>query len=652
MRSSAAELNRPKLVVIHGWGGSFSEAAARIGGCFNFPARWQQGAFAVPRRIGLVVRQVLGASEPDRYTVAVQKLLVSRLMDCSLQSPAATAAAGEEGDAIRIPERRLIEEFAHFGIPIAPGTRAVRAAQLRADAMAELDAVMPCIERLRDELQDKDNGWPSEMRARQIIRERSRESGLQGDLVQLLETLRDMHETGGDMDTVGSAALYTHWLLSSARARERDLKYGVDYHYVFINYHESLKGLAHYGPADLLIADLPIGALPSFEDDVRFLRESDVRVERYEDHHPYTLAQKAMLATLKEQGLLGFFDLSGPVQDKELDQDAQRCGADMVYDNTIRGAAWDCPGARTIQNAAHCEDFVTARTPLGGMMTALIKGGACKIELVQTLVESIADDDAVERLQKREWAQLSDERHEYFEHLKPKLLENAFIMSFRRKTTDTAEAGGDAMGPGSDMPVQKTRTRADTGVVRVLVALAIQTAPNEPRMPIGRIVEYYTQSVPDADYLFYCYGASMLVARRLNQADFTFNLGTLMPLLGNPGDGGHSGAAVCRPETNAAFPDRILGRVPPRVFKSFVRYLQYRLGEAGYEALNMQNRSVPPREQLRQGSRKLLYVALAAALIGLALLLIRPAYRPAGVRESNRTFFPNIAVSEKQQETP
>jgi hypothetical protein len=169
-----------------------------------------------------------------------------------------------------------------------------------------------------------------------------------------------------------------------------------------------------------------------------------------------------------------------------------------------------------------------------------------------------------------------------------------------------------------------------------------------PRPTVGQATDYFSRLEPTADYLFYCYGASIIVARRLNQADLSMNLGQLMPLIGTEGDGGHSGAAVCRPEENPNYPNRLLGFVTRNNFGLFVRYIGDRLEAGGYRRVRVINRSARPRTELHRGGRRLALVALGAALIG-ALLLLHPSFRPHAVQESNRDFFPQIAAGEPDE---
>ena len=459
----------------------------------------------------------------------------------------------------------------------------------------------------------------------------------------MLERVRDLQETGGDLDTVASAAFYTHWICNRAAHDKSDPPlYGRDFNYVFVNYHEHLTRLAEYGPADILMADLPIGALPSFEEDVRELRRHDVRMERYEDHHPRTAEQDAMLRGLATEGLIGALAMSGPMRGEEVDLDAALCGADMVHESTVADKPWDTPGTRTLRDAAHAEDLATGRNELGRLLTSLIKGGICKIELTQLLVASMTDDDAVERLRVRKWHRRSRGWEDHFTDVAPELLENTCMLTFRRNATAHSEAGGEGLGPGSDMPAPRPRGESEHET-NVLAALAVRSRPGEPRITVGHVAEYLGREFPQADYLFYCYGASLVVTRRLNQADLTLNLGALMSQLGTEHDGGHAGAAVCRPEENPAYPRRLLGRVTPSNFRAFARYLAERVAGTGPALVRLRDCSRPVESaRLRRSGRKVTIVTLAAIVVGLLLALFHPGFRREAIKASNRAFFPQL----------
>jgi hypothetical protein len=639
--SQSSKAHRKLLIVIHGWGGTFVEAVSRIHGLADFDCAWHKGVFFVERRIGQVLRQVLNAPEPDHCVQAFRKLIVSRFLAAST-TPGGPPPESNEGVS-RFTESQLLRDFPDLGIPISPGLRAQRADQLREEALQDLQPILPLVDRLREELAGEDGVAKSECEAREAIIKVSREVSSPYDLVALLELLRDMHESGGDLDTVASAVLYAYSLTESAAQSGRELQYGRDYSFIFVNYHERLDRLADYGPADLLMADLPIGAFPHLEEDVRTLAGHGIKVARFEDHHPYTAAQKEMLERLVKEGMLLHLALSGPIHGSELSPEELKCGADMVYESTVAGKPWDCKGARHLREAAHSEDFVQGRSDLGRLLTALIKGGICKAELAQELLLAIPEDNAAERLGNREWDKLAENWNSYFRDLGDQLGENAFVIHVKRSEPAGADQGGPSFGFGSDMPLSPDQNTRET--CRILVALAIRSEPGKPKIGTGRVVEYYSRAFPDIDYVFYCYGGSLMVARRINQADLTFNLGELMPRLGSESDGGHAGAAVCRPEANENYPRKLLARVERSNFKRFVEYISMRLSAAGVEVIRVKDSSAPSGHHMRGSGKKLVFIMIAALAIGIVLAAVSSRFRPASIRESNSDFFPQLESS-------
>lgn len=636
--------NRLKLIVIHGWGGTFAEAVVRVKGLFHFDVFWHEGNFHVDKRIGTLLRQLLRHPEPDVYGQAFQKLIVGRMVACC-GTDAVPPADFDKNDYYSFSDYRITDDFATFGIPVMPGARQRRADQLRREALQDLNRIMPAIDSLGAALTDSKKGAASEVDARDLIREQTQ--GPDGDLVELLEMVRDMHETGGDMDTVSSAVLYAHALQGRAAASGDAALYDRDFRFVFINYHERLHALGQYGPSDVLMADLPIGAFPHFDQDVRALAERGVHLERFEDHHPYSPEQKAMFERLVDEGLLGMFALSGPLQGEELPEDALKCATDMVYESSIENQAWDGPGVRTLLTAAHGEDFVTNRTDLGVLMTGLIKGNACKVELAQLALASIPGNDAMERMRDRGWGDVADREETQLKEIEPRLDENVFVINLRREAAGGADVGGQAYGPGSDAPVPMRGREETDNYVRILMVLAVRTDPGTPRLTIGRACEYFSATVPEADYLFYCYGSSLMVARRLNQADLALNLGSMMPAIGSDADGGHSAAAVCRPDSNEQYPHRLLGFVGEGNFVHFVRYMVSRLDGLDQDVAWTEDRSVRPKTAMREGGQKLLIVTLVAILVGVLLVVLHPAFRKSAIEESNDGFFPQITLPEE-----
>jgi len=630
---------RPALIVIHGWGGTFAEAVHLIEGLLDFHCRWDAGVFYVDKREGGLLRHILRGLDPNRYMVALQKIILGRFLAASAQSGSgeAAAAAGEYS----FSENRLFTDFAAFGLPFAPAARERRAKQLREEAVRELDPVMPAIKDLDAVLSASWGAATDETEARRLIEERASTLPDGEALVKLLETVRGSLEVGGDVDTVTGAVFYTYALQSAAREEGRDLEYGRDYRYAFVNYHEGLRRLAAGGPADVYIADLSLEAIPLFEDDVAFLATHGVRIRRFEDHHPCSPEKRAMLERLVAEGAVGFAALSGPEPGEQLEASAVQCGADMVYGELIRGKPWECKGAETLHETAHAEDFVRERTDIGKLLTSLIKGGACKLEIAKVMLDSIPGNDLAERLREHGWEDLVATWNAALADAGERLAESVLLLHLERGSTDT-DAIGPGLGAGSDVVLPPT---ADDDV-QVLMALAPTSEPGKPRITIGTATEYYVNAFPDADYLFYCYGSRLMQARRINQGDLTLNLGVLMSSLGTEADGGHAGAAVCRPESNPAYPLRLLGRVSGTNFDRFARYMAFRMADAGCAVRSVKDHSAMVGHRLKRGGKRIVMFTGAAVLLGLLLMLLWPGFRPGAVRDSNEGFCPHIPTED------
>jgi len=604
---------KKRLIVIHGWGGSYADAANRIGELLYFDCYWQKGTFMVPRRIATMIRHLLNVPDPDHYTKVLQKLTISRF----ISSKSATKEINTNQDYTGFSENRLRQDFAHIGMPISPSARSKRSAQINEQAQKDLSPIMEVINTLQETWSSTNGHNQTEKESRKLIETLSKEAGLTNSLLPLLEMLREMHESGGDLDTVGSAAFYAHWMITEARKKNRELVYGKDYEFIFVNYHESMLHMEKYAPAELYVADLPIGAFPHLEEEIPYLNERGVHIARFEDHHPYPAERRANLEKLVKEGTLGFLALSGPLLNQEIPKDEEpQCGADMVYNNLIAGTIADTAGVKQLRQATHGEDFVTNRTDFGILLTNLIKGGICKIELAQLLVDSMQNNDALQRLEKRDWAQLPAIWHKDIEKVAETLTENVVYITLAATKT------------------------------KIVCALAAHADPGKPRLTTGKAVEFFARNYTDADYIFYCFGSSIMVARRLNHSDTQINLGSLMPFIGTESDGGHSGAAVCRPDANPHYPAQILGRINKSNFTQFVRYLATRLDANNYETSAIEDVSTGIPNRWQNSKRKVGIVLLAALLAGLLLTAMFPSFRRKSVQESNKTHFTQFIIAE------
>jgi hypothetical protein len=264
--------------------------------------------------------------------------------------------------------------------------------------------------------------------------------------------------------------------------------------------------------------------------------------------------------------------------------------------------------------------------------------------------QSLPENELAERLQNAGWNQLIAELTAYYQAHETTMQQHVYLIEAARPDNSTALAGGPALGPGSDVPAPTDGERVGAGGnLKILMAMAARTEPGQPRIPVGKAVEFFARTYPEADYILYCFGSSLMVGRRLNQADLSLNLGTLMPQIGGPGDGGHAGAAVCRPEDNEHYPQAILGRVNGTTFKRFVSYLGSRLTALGFRTRRLRDLSGNRPSPLHRGGRRILLLTAAAILVGLLLIMLNPAYRPQAILKSNENFFPHIRAETLDQ---
>jgi len=613
--------NQRKIIVIHGNGSTYLEIVEKVLSILIFKSVWHNGVFYIERKDANLIRNILFNPPDNPFIEPMQMVIVARLLLSCFKDNEDLDFNMEH--ATQIKESRVIHEFSNFGIPGGALNRRARAQQMLEEAKDNLKLLETKLNYLKNILIKPSGEILLESEAELVI------SDVLPTLQTLLDKLRSMPESGGDLDTIASATFYTYWLKKQALENGKDFLYGRDYIYVFVNYHDSLTFLEKYGPSDVLMADMPIAALPTFEHDLIYLASKNIHFLRVEDHHPYGKEHIEMFERLKTNEMLDFYEMAGPLHQNEQQAKDMRCGTDVVFDNLIAGTQFENEGAINLKHWAHCTDLAIEKTENGELLTTLIKGGLCKVELVQTLVECVQDNNFTETFHLKKWNQLADEWDEQFIEIQDQLQENCYMSTFSKKEDDI---------DGNK-----------TGYVSVLFSLAI-TRDQEYKIPVNKAVDYLSRSYPIADYIFYCYGSSLMVARRINQDDLTFNLGELMRSLGSPSDGGHSGAAVCKPDSNPNYPKQQLRRVTRTNFDKFCRYMSMSIDNLGYKNLKLSNCSMAPSvEHVKKGNKKLIVILVVTLALGFILTALSSKFRRPNVLYSNRDFYSNLATPEEER---
>lgn len=665
-----------KLIVIHGLGGSYTEAIQKILNLQKLKFKYHENAFYMDSVTAQVIRNILKERNAGNIMKYLQRYIIGKMLISGTSHKAENQDIDIE-KASRITWTTLEKEFQDTGLPFGAEESYHYG---RHTAFRAFKKLRPVFKRLRAllETSSADGRMFMNMEEEEI---KSHLNQIENDwqdsddmkeekFTDFLTSLRDMHESGGDLDTVASAAFYTFYLQKKSLQDNQLLRYGTDYKYVYVNYHQGLKHLIPEGPGELYMADFPSGAIPDLENDIRELYQAGIFLKRFEDHHPYNQNHLKAFEKLKAEGIIGMYALSGEYQEDEKNgEDNQTspdgdlsnepsCGADMVFHSCLETLNFTTEGALTLKKAAHSEDFVTDRHELGMVLTSLIKGGICKIELVNLLVKALNDNLFKEKLIENGFWQISREWNQFFKEAETHLLENVYMITVKRPSGASSLTGGKSLGIGSDAVISKPVSLSETSEITeigknqlshpqtlsIVTALAYFSEPGEPKITTGKAVSFYKEKFPDADYIFYCYGSNLMVARRLNQADYSINLGKLMPVLGSDGDGGHGGAAVGRPSANAQYPEQIIGKsVSENNFRKFVKYLASRLNQTGINVLKVKDLSTVKLKK-QHSPKPLMITVLISFIVGLILLLFSDGYDISDIISSNKDFFPYIQV--------
>ncbi len=649
-------MKRPAYIVIHGTGGTLIDVICMLQYFDSFKCFWSDGNFYVGKELGNIFRKLFNDIEGDnRFIVSLCKMAVSRML-LSCQNP----CLPEKSDGYsKFQEMKIIDSFPDFGIPFLPGERLLSAKRLREEALLEMKSLISpgkkiespaqIAEYMLSVLRNDDGAWAGEEDAFSRIAAEFPGSGLAEALLQF----RDMNESGADLDTVSSAVFYAQALKYSAESSGGKLIYGKDFRFIFVNYHQGLRKIADNPvPGDIYMADIPVSTVPDWRGDLIFLREKGFALLRYEDHHPYTEKQIQLLEELKKEGLIQYYSMSGPLQGSELPDECLKCGGDMVYEALLMGTSADNPAMAFLRKCVHGEDLAKEREETGKILTDLIKGGINSTELVQLLLSCREKDDIERKLSEKGWKNKILKDRELILSMSHKFLQNIQLLETEKPATAEPEQSGPGYCSGSDMPLPLSK-RGDTGKnLKIAVMLAPYSSKKEPKLKIGKAQEFIAGERPDIDYLLYCYGSSLIVSRRLNQADTSLNLSVLMRELGTENDGGHSGAAVCNPENNPCYPHSILGHVNSANFNQYCRYLSEKIsGTFNVKVISRHDVSVRKSDEKHvKAMRQLLWLLLATLGAGLAVILFDSSYRPQNIMKLNKDFFAWFKVQQDSGE--
>lgn len=349
-------------------------------------------------------------------------------------------------------------------------------------------------------------------------------------------------------------------------------------------------------------------------DDFEYLAEHDVRIIRFDDHHPYTPGILATLMDLKQRGLLSEVQLSSLPKGEEQPKELQKCGTDIIYETFIQNSSADNSGLALLRQLAHVQDLHLAYEPLAIELSKLIGSKFSKIEMTRKLSLVTSSEQMQQIMSLTGWEKNVRHYEQELEKVLPRLLDTISCIHL----TDTAGTrnGVPEIRPvvhpkaesqnekglwsrlrrklsKQDQPVQAPEQALEpTEGLRIYFALSPFCDPRkgEPAINVASTLAYLTPHL-QIDYFLYCYGSQLLTTRKVNPDARPINLSLLVSFIGSKADGGHAEAATGRPSANPEFPALRFGRVNERNFHEYGNYLAERVSAFA----EMQGYSVTPR---------------------------------------------------------
>ncbi|HPP87495.1 MAG TPA: hypothetical protein PLM75_06510, partial [bacterium] len=459
------------------------------------------------------------------------------------------------------------------------------------------DGIYQYLQYFYDMLGNDTEGKYLEKDAEAVLRQVVAENGGNADafVSGLREIVRNA-EVGGDLDTIASNTLYGYWAICSIPLETGDQPiYGRDFEFDFMNYHDGMLHLnARHQNCDFYIPDFPIDAIPKLKDDIEALMQYGNYVVRFDDHHPYSKESKEALDELLSAQKIGFYRLSGPMEGSgEQPKEIQKCGADLVYEGMIKDTEIDSPVWNELTRLAHMQDLHIQEEEMAINLSKLIGSKHSKLDMVQQLMQMQTPDDLTNILQITGWGAEIKKYEDELAQSCPRLEEGMGVIDYSLSLTpENKEEYFNSMSAGKQK-ITKIFKMLTFGLVdltsffhkydknnihRILLVLSPYQSSKEAKINVASTIHYFKPKF-HFDYIFFCYGLSLMTTRKVNENDKTLDLNELAGKIGTDGDGGHAEAATCKPSGNKFFPHHRFKRVNTTNFGDYVKYIAMRLAK-------------------------------------------------------------------------
>lgn len=601
---------RKKIFIIHGKAIGLQESIAMTMELLYTKIHFHGGKYYVPKNLGRFLRYVIYESHNENLFLAqLEHLMITRLVISAFYLDQ-TFSPTE--DWISLSDLMVEKKINGYDIKKSEKERkefcekefkstCESFAKLICCGEFSLEGIYSYLKYFHDMIGNNADGKYLESDITAVLYNTLKENGGNADaFVNGLKEIVRNAETGGDLDTIGSNALYGYWAINSIPEETGAAAvYGRDFEFDFMNYHEGMKHLnVKHRDCDIYVPDFPIDAIPELKNDVAALMECGNYVVRFDDHHPLSPPSKEALDDLKNSGKIGQFVMSGYIEGMpEIPKEFQKCGTDLIYDGLIKNTKLDSPLWKEFTRLAHVQDLHIVEDKMAIDLSKLIGSKHSKLDMVQKLMQMQKLEDLQNILQTTGWDKEIKAYEDELNEQCPKL-EDAMAM-IEYNVPLTSEIRNDYYNklPGSQKTLIKIVKALTFGFVdltgvyikeikhSILLVLAPYQSSKEARINVASVIHYFKDKF-HFDYLFFCYGMSLITTRKINEEDKSLDLNEVAGKIGGPDDGGHSEAATFQPAMNPKFPKTKITKVNAYNFSEYVKYLAMRIQtEFGYRII-------------------------------------------------------------------
>ena len=630
--------NRKSIFIIHGRGNTLDNAFRLLIQLVRTKIRFYQGCIFADSENSNFVRFLLYDTHSNPYTLLFDRIIVGKIALCPFYPPPENWIP--DSTWTKLSEFKVTDKLETYAVPQGIAGEGKRkwcdeffqaiwqdASKMLGQVITSQPALSETLEGIRSRLMPPDGGMYLEKEYKIAIQNYFSERGLNPEPFQeLLLEFQRLNDAGGDLDTIASNALYGAWFMQwFEKQNVVPPRYGKDFEFDFVNYHQSFLHLARHKNADIYLPDFPMEAIPDLEDASRALREVGSRFVRIDDHHPLDSKQIELLERLKSEGLAGEYMMSGPIKGEgEQAEEERTCGSDLVHRAMLEGTEFDAPGLDELRRLAHQQDLHLIKDPddrehpdyLAVDLSKLIGSKYSRIDMTQQLMFVRSYVSIREIMNTTGWRQIVDEYEVELERTCPKLEENLALIEYL-VPEDIEEYRG-SMGAASmlgsivkkitfgkvDLELKAIQSKLPSRTHKILITLAPFQSRKEHRINVASAINYLKRYY-SFDYFFFAWGSSLLTTRRFKDEDTTINLSEFMPIMGGPGDGGHASAATCKPPSNAAWPAHRFSKLNRHNFLDYANYIAGRIKEGlKHEIVSVRSITIKDRDIIGYSSNK------------------------------------------------